>query len=97
MEEALGTQLGEVWDTIDLQVKLKIVEDIVALERKLLSVSFTRLVVPFISQTVKSNVISICPATETSTLRMMLFKAVKRWKFYVTYHIYRRRRRKADL
>lgn len=44
MEEAPGVQLGTVWDTLDLEVKLKIVEEIVRIEEKLLSISFTKLV-----------------------------------------------------
>lgn len=46
MEEATGNQLGEVWDKIELHGKLKIVDDIVAIERKFLSLSFTRSVSP---------------------------------------------------
>ncbi|KAF1961603.1 hypothetical protein CC80DRAFT_400961 [Byssothecium circinans] len=42
MEEATGTQLGEVWNDMELHDKLKIVDDIVAIERKFLSLSFTR-------------------------------------------------------
>ncbi|KAL6706710.1 Phosphotransferase enzyme [Coniothyrium glycines] len=42
MEEARGNQLGEVWDEMELHDKLKIVDDIVAIERKFLSLSFTR-------------------------------------------------------
>ncbi|KAH3976280.1 hypothetical protein HBH52_118710 [Parastagonospora nodorum] len=42
MEEATGNQLGEVWDEMELHDKLKIVDDIVAIERKFLSLSFTR-------------------------------------------------------
>ncbi|KAH7406540.1 kinase-like domain-containing protein [Phaeosphaeria sp. MPI-PUGE-AT-0046c] len=38
---ATGTQLGEVWDEMELRDKLKIVDDIVAIERKFLSLSFT--------------------------------------------------------
>jgi hypothetical protein len=44
MEEATGTQLGEIWYKMDIQDKLKIVDDIIALERKFLSLSFTRFV-----------------------------------------------------
>lgn len=46
MEEATGNQLGEVWDEMELHDKLKVVDDIVAIERKLLSLSFTRSVSP---------------------------------------------------
>jgi hypothetical protein len=44
MEEATGNQLGEMWDEMELHDKLKVVDDIVAFERKLLSLSFTRFV-----------------------------------------------------
>lgn len=46
MEEATGNQLSEVWDEIELHDKLKIVDDIVAIEKKFLSLSFTRSVSP---------------------------------------------------
>jgi len=46
MEEATGSQLGEVWDKMELHNKLKIVDDIVAIEKKFLSLSFTRFVTP---------------------------------------------------
>ena len=42
MEEATGTQLGEIWDNLELHDKLKIVDHIVAIEKKLLSISFTQ-------------------------------------------------------
>ncbi|KAF2235720.1 hypothetical protein EV356DRAFT_522818 [Viridothelium virens] len=42
MEEATGNQLGEVWDEMELYDKLKIVDDIVSIEKKFLSHSFTR-------------------------------------------------------
>ncbi|KAF2756096.1 hypothetical protein EJ05DRAFT_502559 [Pseudovirgaria hyperparasitica] len=42
MEEATGRQLGEVWDEMELDDKLKIVDDIIAIEKKFLSLSFTR-------------------------------------------------------
>jgi hypothetical protein len=46
MVEATGKQLGEIWDEMELHDKLKIVNDIVAIERKFLSLSFTRSVSP---------------------------------------------------
>lgn len=46
MEEATGTQLALVWDEMELESKLKIVEDIVSVERKLLSLSFTWFALP---------------------------------------------------
>jgi len=44
MEEAAGTQLEEVWDDIRISDKTKIVKSLVEIEKKLLSVSFTRFV-----------------------------------------------------
>jgi len=46
MEEANGTPLCEVWDGLELHDKLKIVDDIVGIEKKLLSISFTLLDFP---------------------------------------------------
>ncbi|KAI0104819.1 kinase-like domain-containing protein [Nemania sp. FL0031] len=42
MEEAAGVQLSQVWDTLPLKAKLGIVKDLVGIEKKLLSISFTR-------------------------------------------------------
>jgi hypothetical protein len=41
MEEATGDQLGEIWHEMELHDKLKIVDDIIDFERRLLSLSFT--------------------------------------------------------
>jgi hypothetical protein len=41
MEEAPGISLADVWRGMGLQSKDKVIEDIVAIEKKLLSVSFT--------------------------------------------------------
>lgn len=46
MEEATGNQLGEIWDDMELENKLAVVDDILAIERKFLSMSFTRYVFP---------------------------------------------------
>lgn len=43
MEEACGTSLGDVWEDLGIHSKDKIVKDIVSIEQKLLSVSFSRL------------------------------------------------------
>ena len=40
MEEAKGTQLTEIWENLKMAEKQTIIEDIVALEQKLLSISF---------------------------------------------------------
>ncbi|DAA74701.1 TPA_exp: Uncharacterized protein A8136_3017 [Trichophyton benhamiae CBS 112371] len=42
MEEAVGTKLEDVWHDLSLEDRLKIVEDLVSIESKLLSVSFSR-------------------------------------------------------
>ncbi|KAI1427543.1 kinase-like domain-containing protein [Xylaria sp. FL1777] len=42
MEEATGTQLSQVWDTLPLETKLEIVKDLVNIENNLLSISFTQ-------------------------------------------------------
>ncbi|OAL34317.1 adenosinetriphosphatase [Fonsecaea nubica] len=42
MEEARGTPLYKVWEGLELGEKFKIVDDIVDIEKKLLSISFTR-------------------------------------------------------
>lgn len=41
MEEASDTQLGEVWDDMDISKKFRVVEDLVAVEKRLMSLSFT--------------------------------------------------------
>ncbi len=42
MEEAPGTCLAESWEGMRLDSKAKIIEDLVAIEKKLLSMSFTQ-------------------------------------------------------
>ncbi|KAG4433485.1 hypothetical protein IFR05_011023 [Cadophora sp. M221] len=42
MEEACGTSLGDVWEGMGIHSKAKIVNEIVSIEQKLLSVSFSR-------------------------------------------------------
>lgn len=44
MGEAVGTALHEVWDKLELEDKVNIVHEVVTIEKKLLSVSFTLLV-----------------------------------------------------
>jgi hypothetical protein len=46
IKEAAGSQRGKSQDNMDLHDKLKIVEDIVATEKKLLSIFFTQFVNP---------------------------------------------------
>jgi hypothetical protein len=42
MEEASGTSLADVWKDMGLESKDKVIADLVAIEKKLLSVTFTR-------------------------------------------------------
>lgn len=42
MEEARGSQLHEVWQDLPLRKKVKIIREIVEIEKKMLSVSFNR-------------------------------------------------------
>jgi hypothetical protein len=46
MQEATGNQFGEVWGNMKIDDKHKIVDGIVAIEKKLLSISFMRSVPP---------------------------------------------------
>lgn len=41
MEHAQGTQLGEVWQDTEVDEKQAVIDDIVAAEKKMSSVSFT--------------------------------------------------------
>ena len=42
MEEAKGKPLGAIWPGMELDEKFKIVEEVVAVQRKLQSVTFSR-------------------------------------------------------
>ncbi len=42
MEEVSGVSLADVWKDMGLKSKDKVIADIVAIEKKLLSVTFTR-------------------------------------------------------
>ncbi len=46
MEEAKGSQLHEVWEGLPLRTKLDVIREIVDVERKLLSISFSQYVAP---------------------------------------------------
>lgn len=41
MEEAIGTPVCDVWEGLSLRSKDRVVESLVAIEQKLLSVNFT--------------------------------------------------------
>lgn len=42
MEEATGTKLEDVWDELSLEDRIAIMKDLVSIENKLLSVSFSK-------------------------------------------------------
>lgn len=42
MEEAIGTQLGMIWDELSPDTKLSIMREVVSIESKMLSVSFSQ-------------------------------------------------------
>lgn len=44
MEEAPGISLADLWEDMDVRSKDEIIQDLVAIETKLLSVSFTRFI-----------------------------------------------------
>lgn len=45
MEEVQGSQLSKVWTDMKISAKTSVVKDLVAIEKKLLSVSFARFVI----------------------------------------------------
>lgn len=42
MEEAAGTKLEDVWDKLPLEDRITIMKDLVVIEKKLLSLSFSK-------------------------------------------------------
>lgn len=84
MEEATGTQLGEAWDEIELHDKLKIVDDIVTIEQKFLSLSFTRSVSPNLCD--YAGIVDRTTVMEIFTSRMTPSQAAKKLKLLVRYH-----------
>lgn len=42
MEEAAGQPLAEVWEKMEIEHKATIVEDLVAIEKKVLSIEFSK-------------------------------------------------------
>jgi hypothetical protein len=54
MEEAVRTPFGSEWDTYDIDVKSVIVDNLVAIARELLTVSFSRSI--FAKKTSRSKI-----------------------------------------
>jgi hypothetical protein len=55
MEEPDGKKLSEVWFDMSITSKFKIIEDLVTMQKKFLSLSFTRLVRLITVQTRANN------------------------------------------
>lgn len=73
MEEASGTQLGDIWDHLSPDKKLSIMREIVTIESKMLAVSFSQYVHLLILKHVRNLIISSALAAYIS--RTMQWKA----------------------
>lgn len=73
MEEATGTQLGVIWDELSPDSKLSIMREVVALESKMLSVSFSQYVYFHIYPDVQ-NLICFSSAMAAYILQVMQLK-----------------------
>jgi hypothetical protein len=73
MEEATGTQLGVIWDELSPDSKLSIMREVVAIESKMLSVSFSQYVYFHIHPDVQ-NLICFSSAMAAYILRVMQLK-----------------------
>ena len=76
MEEAPGKQLGEVWDGMKISDKTSIVKGIVEIEKKLLSVSFTRFVLHR-REWYQRIFVNLIPGMAIFTSQAMHFQAAK--------------------
>jgi hypothetical protein len=84
MEEAQGTQLAEVWDSMKISDKTNIVKGLVEIEKKLLSVSFTRFVFRG-GEIVSMNVTNLIPGTAIFTSQAMHFQDVKQLRLWAIF------------
>lgn len=69
MEEATGTQLGKSWDEMSPDSKLKIMREVVSIEAKMLSVSFSQYVFVLFPTVYEQSLIQL-PVMEASTLQV---------------------------
>lgn len=69
MEEATGTHLGRSWDEMSPDSKLKIMREVVSIEAKMLSVSFSQYVFLLFPAAYELTLIQPL-AMEASTLRV---------------------------
>lgn len=68
MEEATGTQLATEWDKLNPDAKLAIMREVVAIETKMLSVTFSQYVLHLLHRCVHLLILSLL-ATGAYTLR----------------------------
>jgi hypothetical protein len=85
MEEAPGTPLSEVWDRMEISDKTNIVTGLVEIEKKLLSVSFTRFV---FHGRIGIKITNLTPGTAISPSQAMHFQVVKQLRLWaIFFHI----------
>lgn len=84
MEEAPGIRLGEVWYDMKMPEKKRIVEGVVEIEKKLLSISFTRFVSCKEKRLLKKGT-DLRLDMAISTSQAMRFPAVKRPRLWAIF------------
>lgn len=72
MEEATGTQLAIVWDSLGPDVKLSVMREVVSMETKMMSLSFSQYA--FSHSLPCANTYSWPSVTEAFTLQVMQWK-----------------------
>lgn len=77
MEEASGTPLRKTWESLDLRPKSNVVDELVSISKKLLSVSFTRQVFFSAARKSPSHLLTVRAGMEVSTSQTHLSQAVK--------------------
>ncbi|KAJ5213383.1 hypothetical protein N7449_000552, partial [Penicillium cf. viridicatum] len=75
IEEASGTQLGLIWNQLSPDKKLSIIREIVTIELKMLTVSFSHFgSIYFASDTVESVVLALLTSESSSELKERVYK-----------------------
>ena len=73
MEEAVGKQAADSWETMELEHKVTIVKELISIEKKLLSISFLgQSAKPPTKQNIADHVVALV----TYTTKMMLLKVL---------------------
>jgi len=83
MEEAPGTQLADVWNGKTISEKTSIVKALVEIEKKLLSISFTRFVLR--GKFASKNGTDLSLGMAISTSQAIHFQAVKRLRLWAIF------------